>query len=107
MAEPRGEYGPTWYDVNQTLADLKKNHQKMFEITINQTSPATGFPQLYVRVICFSGYKDGYRQHERGKGHQYPTREAKTVPALIYRLLLELDNDLTFEAARAEQQAEF
>lgn len=107
MATVTSEHGPSWYDVNRTLTDLKKAHQRNFCIEVNQTSPAMGYPELYVRVYCFQGYKNGATVNERGKGHQYPTREAKTVPALIYRLLLELDSELTYVKDQAEQQAGF
>lgn len=107
MASVSSDHGPSWHDVNATLSEMKKAHQRPFEVTIGQTLPVQGFPLLYVRVVCWLGVKDGFRQHERGKGHQFPTRECKTVPGLIYRLLIELDAELTYGAEQAEQQAHF
>lgn len=107
MATVESVNGPAWYDVKLAMTEFKKAHQVFCGIEIGMTSPARGFPDLWVRVVSWSGYKDGYRQHERAKGHQWPTREAKTMSALVYRLILELDNELTYAQSLAEQQSEF
>lgn len=101
------EYGPTWHDVNLAITEFKKTHQRFCEVTIGHQLGANGYPQLYVRFACWQGYNLAARVNERGVGEPFPNPNAKTMPALIYGLVLALDAKLTEYREASERQSAF
>ena len=102
-----GTYGPGWADVEQSIQAFGKRWGGYWTVRIH---PATRRGSHWrLSVVCSRRYgsRGSGGDGEDTVGELYPTSDGISMPALMHKLLYELDRKLESRAGRAERQMRF
>lgn len=105
--ESQREWGPSWGDVKQWITDVSKAHNRPVRVKIEVIQPRTGPSVLYVAVVSYSRNKQGDEIPNTARGHQWPSGDWRTMPAMLLALIAQLDDALTDYETTAARQASF
>jgi len=100
-------HGPSWYDVLEHLENLRLVTGRYAVVELTETAGKGVEGKLYVRVVSWSGWNGGTRVGEVGRGSVWPHTDHKTMPALILKLIYDLDSHFAREEREALRQAKF
>jgi hypothetical protein len=101
------DLGPGWSDVATALADAHRTWGGSFVFSLRWGYTASRENGLYVVLTRSERGSRGTPGAEHTIGANWPNADSRTMPALMWRMLLEMGEK--FEAARllAERQADF
>lgn len=104
--ENQKEYGPSWYDVKNHILEVRKAHNRPITIELSVVETGKRPPYLYLTVVSYDVSDPNKHVRSTATGHEWPSGDWKTMPAMILALLFMLDEKLTdYEALKARQSA--
>lgn len=98
MQHRDGEHGPSASDVAEYARALMDQMRLFIRFDVTVPLKANTPYALWVRCVAWREGSQGIRVDVYAEGHQWPTKECKTLTALMYRLLHELDAQHGWEA---------
>lgn len=101
------DLGPGWGDVATTLADMHRTWGGTFVFSLRWGYTASRENGLYVLL------ERSYKHHSPGRSASqqvaanYPNSDSRTMPALMWRLLMEMGEGLEKAKIDSEAQSAF
>lgn len=92
-----GEHGPSAYDVAEYLRALRGSTKLFIDFHISAPASSNAPYALWVRCCAWRSDDRVGRVDVFAEGHQWPTKECRTLTALMYRLLHDLDAKVGWE----------
>jgi len=105
--ENQKEHGPSWADVRAHILEVRTTHDRPLEIKIAVVDFPRTSPYLYVSVVSYERDAAGRPFPSTAVGHQWPSGDWKSMPAMILALIWKLDDKLTDYERLREAQSEF
>lgn len=104
----QGDHGPSWDDVGSLLRLVERTSHVHIEVHSKVVWDAAKRREKWTWVL------EATRSGRAGRGEapvrvwgNFPSVGVRTVPALLYRLVTEVDHALEQQEAQAEQLAAF
>ena len=107
MRDYKDSDGPRWVDVADYGHEVGKAHNGYIRVYYNLDVPtrSPGYMQVYVEYWPKS--QEGPKCFTAQKYHYWPHIDFKTMPAMLVKLILDLDFELTQRQVAVETQARF
>lgn len=96
--------GPTWGNVQVTARYVSRQHHCFVKVVMEPKMLSSDIYAMEVRAEAWSRGVGVQQRRISHKAKQWPSKGHKTMPSMIYWLLMDLDADLEGMAA-AKQEA--